>query len=68
MPGFKGSDQPLSQARHVADLFDRYATHRPAMLRSWLNPNGSGDHDGTVEAVVLDDDFETRKQRGMRPL
>jgi exodeoxyribonuclease V gamma subunit len=56
MPGFKGSDQPLSQARHVADLFDRYATHRPAMLRSWLNPNGSGDHDGTVEAVVLDDD------------
>ncbi len=56
MPGFKGSDQPLSQARHVADLFDRYATHRPAMLRSWLTPDGSGDHDGTVEAVVLDDD------------
>ncbi|MCA1689697.1 MAG: exodeoxyribonuclease V subunit gamma, partial [Actinobacteria bacterium] len=25
----------LGSARHLADLFDRYALHRPAMLRAW---------------------------------
>ncbi|MDQ4129534.1 MAG: exodeoxyribonuclease V subunit gamma, partial [Actinomycetota bacterium] len=25
----------FSATRHIADLFDRYATHRPAMVRDW---------------------------------
>jgi exodeoxyribonuclease V gamma subunit len=27
----------LSTVRHIADLYDRYAVHRPAMLRDWAN-------------------------------
>ncbi len=56
MPGFRDSDRPLALARHAADLIDRYTAHRPAMLRSWLADDGSGDHDGTDEALPLDDD------------
>jgi exodeoxyribonuclease V gamma subunit len=32
----------LSSVRHVADLFDRYAVHRPAMLRGWAEGGGDG--------------------------
>jgi len=32
----------FSSIRHVADLFDRYAVHRPEMLRAWATgPSGS---------------------------
>ncbi|WP_334143134.1 exodeoxyribonuclease V subunit gamma [Rhabdothermincola sp.] len=30
----------FGQARRVADLLDRYATHRPAMLRAWAEGRG----------------------------
>jgi len=36
----------FSTARHITDLFDRYAVHRPAMLRSWAagaDVNDGGD-------------------------
>ncbi len=33
--------------RHIADLFDRYAVHRPAMVRSWAG--GSHDDDWQPE-------------------
>ena len=36
-----------AQARRVADLFDRYHLHRPAMIRSWsagVDIDGSGRH------------------------
>ncbi len=42
----------LSALRHVADLFDRYAVHRPAMVRAWA---AGEDVDGAGDA--LDDDL-----------
>lgn len=38
-------DDPLLLARHLADLFDRYATQRPQVLRDWANGVAS---DGTA--------------------
>lgn len=38
----------FSTARHVVDLFDRYAVHRPAMVRAW-----AGGDDVTAAAVPL---------------
>lgn len=35
VPGFNRA--PLSVARRAADLFDRYASHRPEMLKHWRN-------------------------------
>ncbi len=32
----------LSSVRHVAELFDRYARHRPAMLRAWATGEPAG--------------------------
>ena len=32
----------LTSVRHIADLFDRYAVHRPAMLREWAAGRGDG--------------------------
>ena len=32
----------LSTVRHIADLYDRYAVHRPAMLRAWAADDGDG--------------------------
>jgi exodeoxyribonuclease V gamma subunit len=42
VPGFDRA--PLTVARRVADLFDRYASHRPEMLQHWLQ---GGVDDGT---------------------
>jgi len=41
-PGFESS--PLSTARRVASLYDRYASHRPEMLNRWAR---GGIDDGT---------------------
>ncbi len=38
-------DRRYAGARHVADLFDRYGVHRPAMLRAWA----AGDDEGARE-------------------
>jgi exodeoxyribonuclease V gamma subunit len=32
----------LTSVRHLADLFDRYSVHRPAMLRAWANGRDDG--------------------------
>jgi exodeoxyribonuclease V gamma subunit len=32
----------LTSVRHIADLYDRYAVHRPAMLRAWVDGEGDG--------------------------
>jgi exodeoxyribonuclease V gamma subunit len=32
----------LSTVRHVADLYDHYAVHRPAMLRAWVEGGSDG--------------------------
>ena len=41
----------FSSIRHVADLFDRYAVHRPDMLRRWAE--GSSEDDEAVWQVEL---------------
>ena len=38
VPGFDRA--PLSVSRRAADLFDRYASHRPEMLNHWRHPDG----------------------------
>jgi exodeoxyribonuclease V gamma subunit len=32
----------LTSVRHIADLYDRYAVHRPALLRAWVDGDGDG--------------------------
>lgn len=39
--GSRGSRR-LSSVRHIADLYDRYAVHRPAMLRLWAEGSDDG--------------------------
>ena len=41
----------FSTARHIVDLYDRYAVHRPAMIRSW-----HAGHDVTAAATPLPPD------------
>lgn len=36
-PGGAPSDRRLGAVRRVADLFDRYAVHRPALLQAWAD-------------------------------
>jgi exodeoxyribonuclease V gamma subunit len=44
------SDRRLGAVRRVAELFDRYAVHRPAMLRAWADR--IEDDDGSLPAPV----------------
>ena len=47
----------FSSIRHVADLFDRYAVHRPGMLQAWAGvAGGAGDGDG--DGTRRDDEAE----------
>ena len=39
IPGF--DQAPLTVARRAADLFDRYASHRPEMLNEWIDGESS---------------------------
>ena len=34
-PGFSGATRPVTLARRIAELFDRYSVHRPEMLEAW---------------------------------
>ncbi len=34
-PGFSGASRPVTLARRIAELFDRYSVHRPEMLEAW---------------------------------
>ncbi len=41
----------FSSIRHVADLFDRYSVHRPAMLQAWAEGGGGREEgDGAAES------------------
>lgn len=45
---------PLSSARRVAQLFDHYISHRPEMLREWLEPgDGAGTGTRTIGASQM---------------
>lgn len=61
VPGF--TEAPLTVARRAADLFDRYASHRPEMLRHW---SLGGIDDGTQTADQPND--VTKDQRWQKEL
>jgi exodeoxyribonuclease V gamma subunit len=44
-PSSPKRDRRFAAARHLADLFDSYAVHRPAMLRAWVDDRAE-DGDG----------------------
>ncbi|MDO9410098.1 exodeoxyribonuclease V subunit gamma [Patulibacter sp.] len=49
--GAGSAPRRLAAVRHVARLFDRYALHRPGMLRSWRD---GADVDGSGRALAAD--------------
>lgn len=49
--------------RRLADLFDRYAVHRPAMLRAWATGE---ENDGAGEALPWDAAWQARLWRQLR--
>ena len=61
VPGF--TEAPLTVARRAADLFDRYASHRPEMLQHWSR---DGIDDGTQTADQPND--VTKDQRWQKEL
>ena len=49
-PGFSSAKRKLTYARRVAELFDRYAVHRPEMILEWVKgKNSDGLNDLPVE-------------------
>ncbi|MGI8683764.1 MAG: exodeoxyribonuclease V subunit gamma [Acidimicrobiales bacterium] len=53
----------LSTVRHLADLFDRYGVHRPAMVRAWA---AGGDGDGRGQALAADALWQPELWRRLR--
>lgn len=50
-------------SRHIADLFDRYAVHRPAMVKAWA---AGDDVDAAQAAIHADDAWQPRLWRLLR--
>lgn len=50
-------------ARHIADLYDRYAVHRPVMLRAW---SGGLDLDGAGRPLPADNAWQAELWRRLR--
>ncbi|HLI45427.1 MAG TPA: exodeoxyribonuclease V subunit gamma [Acidimicrobiales bacterium] len=42
----------FATVRHLADLYDRYAVHRPDLVRGWANPTASGEVDDHWQAEL----------------
>ncbi|MDQ2754444.1 MAG: exodeoxyribonuclease V subunit gamma, partial [Actinomycetota bacterium] len=53
----------FSTVRHLADLFDRYGVHRPAMIRAWA---AGRDLDGRDEPLRSDVGWQSRLWRELR--
>ena len=53
----------LSAVRHIAELFDRYALHRPEMVRAWARPQ---DTDATGRALPDDALWQAQLWRRLR--
>ena len=53
----------FSSVQHLADLFDRYALHRPQMLLAWARGE---DSDGTGRALTLDGAWQAELWRRLR--
>lgn len=56
-------DRRFAAVRHIADLFDRYATHRPTMVRAWL---AGDDGDGDSNPLPADATWQPRLWRRAR--
>ncbi len=56
-------DRRFAAVRHLADLFDRYAVHRPAMLRAWA---AGDDEDGDGVALPADMAWQPELWRQLR--
>jgi exodeoxyribonuclease V gamma subunit len=53
----------FTSVRHLADLFDRYALHRPEMVRAWAQGN---DTDGAGRNLPLDTSWQAELWRRLR--
>ncbi len=53
----------LSSVRHLSELFDRYALHRPDMLRAWANGR---DTDGAERSLPADAVWQAELWRRLR--
>lgn len=56
-------DRRFAAVRHLADLFDRYAIHRPAMVQAWAV---GADHDGAGCALPEDLAWQPPLWRALR--
>jgi len=62
-PDEQRRNRRLSTVRHLADLFDRYGVHRPAMVRAWA---GGADGDGRGQALAADALWQPELWRRLR--
>jgi exodeoxyribonuclease V gamma subunit len=53
----------FAAARHIADLYDRYGVHRPAMVRAWAKGD---DVDGVAQPIGETDLWQPRLWRRLR--
>jgi len=53
----------FTSVRHLADLFDRYALHRPDMVRAWAQGN---DTDGAGRSLPPDTSWQAELWRRLR--
>ncbi|MDT7575818.1 MAG: exodeoxyribonuclease gamma subunit, partial [Pseudonocardiales bacterium] len=56
-------DRRFAAVRHLSDLFDRYAVHRPAMLRAWV---AGSDEDGDGVPLPVDMAWQAKLWRQLR--
>jgi exodeoxyribonuclease V gamma subunit len=62
-PGSPKGDRRFAAVRHLADLFDSYAVHRPAMVRAW---HAGLDEDGQRRALPADAVWQAQLWRRLR--
>ncbi|MBA2280970.1 MAG: exodeoxyribonuclease V subunit gamma, partial [Acidimicrobiia bacterium] len=61
--GAADRDRRFGAVRHLADLFDRYAIHRPSMLRAWA---AGRDDDGDGDDLPADATWQAELWRRLR--
>ncbi|MEO5678275.1 MAG: exodeoxyribonuclease V subunit gamma, partial [Acidimicrobiales bacterium] len=62
-PASPDRDRRFGAVRHVADLLDRYAVHRPAMVLAWA---GGADEDGSGQPLPADVAWQAQLWRRLR--
>jgi exodeoxyribonuclease V gamma subunit len=62
-PAATDRDRRFAAVRHLADLFDRYAVHRPGMLMGWI---AGHDEDGDGVGLPADLAWQARLWRHVR--